>query len=112
MTDLGYRLEKPLVEPDGIPGFDPRRSVEPPTGPADVVLVGVGAMGGIVAPLLAKAGLRVVGLEAGPWRSKESFIPDELGSAYYFRANVGSKLLAEVPRGRRSEEEPTQEATC
>src|SRR5437899_1404261 len=68
-------------------------------------------MGGIVAPLLAKAGLRVVGLEAGPWRSKESFIPDELGSAYYCRANMGPKFLAEVPRWRRSEEEPTQEAT-
>ena len=111
LADLGYSLEKPLVEPDGIPGFDPRRSVEPPTGPADVVLVGVGAMGGIVAPLLAKAGLRVVGLEAGPWRSKESFIPDELGSAYYCRANMGPKFLAEVPRWRRSEVEPTQEAT-
>src|SRR5438876_5677845 len=111
LADLGYSLEKPLVEPDGIPGFDPRRSVEPPTGPADVVLVGVGAMGGIVAPLLAKAGLRVVGLEAGPWRSKERFIPDELGSVYYCRAIMGPKFLAEVPRWRRSEEEPTQEAT-
>src|SRR6266487_4790119 len=47
LADLGYSLEKTPVEPDGIPGFDPRRSVEPPTGPADVVLVGVGAMGGI-----------------------------------------------------------------
>ncbi len=111
LADLGYSLEKPLVEPDGVPGFDPRRSVEPPTGPADVVLVGVGAMGGIVAPLLAKAGLRVVGLEAGPWRSRESFIPDELASAYYCRANMGPKFLAEAPRWRRSEEEPTQEAT-
>ena len=111
LVDLGYSLEKTPVEPDGIPGFDPRRSVEPPTGPADVVLIGVGAMGGIVAPLLAKAGLRVVGLEAGPWRSKESFIPDELGSAYYCRANMGPKFLTEVPRWRRSEEEPTQEAT-
>lgn len=111
LADLGYSLEKPLIEPSDIPGFDPRHSVEPPTGSADVVLVGVGAIGGIIAPLLAKAGLRVVGLEAGIWRSRESFTPDELGATYYCRANMGPKFLSEVPRWRRSQEEPTQEAT-
>ena len=58
-----------------IPGYDPQRGAEPPSGPADVVLVGVGGVGGLVAPVLAKAGLRVVGLEAGPWREARRLRP-------------------------------------
>ena len=59
--------------------------------------VGLGAMGGIVAPILADAGLRVVALEAGPWRTTTSFSPDELGAAYYCRATMGPKFAAETP---------------
>ena len=80
-------------------------------GPADVVLVGMGAMGSVVAPVLARAGLRVVGLEAGPWRTKHDFLPDELRSAYYCRGEMGPKFLNETPRWRRNEGEPTREAT-
>jgi gluconate 2-dehydrogenase alpha chain len=76
-----------------------------------VVLVGMGAMGSVVAPVLARAGLRVVGLEAGPWRTKHDFLPDELGSAYYCRGEMGPKFLSETPRWRRNEGEPTREAT-
>ena len=67
LEDLGYSLDGGPSEPVDIPGYDPQRGAEPPTGPADVVLVGVGAIGSVVAPALARAGLRVVGLEAGPW---------------------------------------------
>jgi flavin-dependent dehydrogenase len=35
----------------------------------DVVIVGLGAVGGVAAPPLARAGLDVVGLEAGSWLS-------------------------------------------
>ena len=76
-----------------------------------MVLVGVGGVGGLVAPVLAKAGLRVVGLEAGPWREGRDFVPDELGSAYYCRGNMGEKFLSEAPRWRRNEGEPAREAT-
>jgi gluconate 2-dehydrogenase alpha chain len=68
-------------------------------------------MGSVVAPVLARAGLRVVGLEAGPWRTKHDFLPDELGSAYYCRGEMGPKFLSETPRWRRNEGEPTREAT-
>jgi gluconate 2-dehydrogenase alpha chain len=81
------------------------------TDEVDVVLVGVGAMGGLVAPVFTEAGLTVVGLEAGPWRSKADFLPDELGQAYYGRGGLGPKFHQEVPRWRRREGEPTVPAT-
>jgi gluconate 2-dehydrogenase alpha chain len=111
LEDVGYSLEGAPSEPVDIPGYDPQKGAEPPSGPADVVLVGMGAMGSVVAPILARAGLRVVGLEAGPWRTRHDFLPDELGSAYYCRGEMGPKFLSETPRWRRNEGEPTREAT-
>jgi gluconate 2-dehydrogenase alpha chain len=98
-------------EPVELAGYDPQRGAEPPAGEADVVLVGVGAMGAVVAPILAGAGLRVVGLEAGPWRTTRDFLPDELRSAYYCRGDMGAKFLAETPRWRRRAGAPTRPAT-
>jgi len=111
LEDVGYSLDGAPSEPVDIPGYDPQRGAEPPSWPADVVLVGMGAMGSVVAPVLARAGLRVVGLEAGPWRTKHDFLPDELGSTYYCRGEMGPKFLSETPRWRRNEGEPTREAT-
>jgi gluconate 2-dehydrogenase alpha chain len=96
---------------DEIPGFDPQRSTEPPSEPVDVVLVGVGGMGGIVAPVLCEAGLKVVGLEAGPWYTQRDFLPDELGTTYYCRAGLGKKFNDETPRWRLGKDDPTREAT-
>ena len=45
---------------------------------ADVVIVGMGAAGGVAALPLARAGLRVVGLEAGTWLDRRDFVPDEI----------------------------------
>src|SRR5918999_1403106 len=84
-------------EPMELAGYDPQRGAAPPAPDADVVLVGVGAMGAVVAPILAGAGLKVVGLEAGPWRTTRDFLPDELRSAYYCRGDMGAKFLAERP---------------
>ena len=45
----------------------------------DVVIVGVGAAGGILAAELGKAGMKVIGLERGPRLTTEDFTPhDEL----------------------------------
>ena len=49
-----------------------RQSTRDEAQAADVILVGMGAMGSVVAPVLARAGLRVVGLEAGPGRGAPS----------------------------------------
>lgn len=111
LADVGYSLDGGPREPIEIPGYDPQRGGEPPSGPADVVLVGVGAAGAQAASILCRAGLRVVGLEVGPWRTKRDFMPDELGSAYYCRGGMGPKFLSETPRWRRNENEAGREAT-
>jgi gluconate 2-dehydrogenase alpha chain len=111
LEDLGFSLDGDPTEVEEIPGYDPQRSVEPPSGPADVVLAGLGGVGGLIAPVLAKAGLRVVALEAGPWRSQGDFVPDELGVAYWCRTNMSQKFMSESPRWRRNDGEPTREAT-
>ena len=98
-------------EDDDVPGFDPQRGAAPPAEEADVVLVGVGGVGGVIAAALAQAGLRVVGLEAGPWWRRDQFQPDELSATYYCRADLGPKFRDETPRWRRNENEPTQELT-
>lgn len=47
----------------------------------DVCIVGVGAAGGVLAYELSKAGLEVVGIEAGPfWNPQTDFASDELHS--------------------------------
>jgi gluconate 2-dehydrogenase alpha chain len=91
---------------------DPWRGARPPDGPADVVLVGVGAVGAMIAPILAGAGLRVVALEAGPWRDRRDFLPDELGMAFYGRASMGPKYNAEWPRWRPDAATPSAPATA
>ena len=47
---------------------------------ADVCIIGAGASGATAAKVLAEAGVRVVALERGPWRRRESFGGDELAN--------------------------------
>jgi gluconate 2-dehydrogenase alpha chain len=86
-------------------------SLHEPEIDADVVLVGVGGVGGMIAPVLCRAGLRVVGLESGPLWQRSDFVPDELGTAYYCRASMGEKFSQETPRWRPSPDVETTEAT-
>jgi gluconate 2-dehydrogenase alpha chain len=110
LVDVAAQLRDRSAEPP-IPGFDPQRGAEGPADAADVVLVGVGGVGGFIAPVLAKAGLKVVGLEAGPWWRLADFQPDELTATYYCRAEMGAKFKSETPRWRGNRHEPTQELT-
>ena len=111
LADIGFGLGGRAGAGTEVPGFDLQRGTEPPSGKADVVLIGVGAVGGFIAPMLAEAGLKVIGLEAGPYRQPEDFVPDELGSAYYCRQNMGKKFMSEEIRWRTGEGEPTRNAT-
>jgi gluconate 2-dehydrogenase alpha chain len=107
LADLDYSNRKRK----SIPGFDPHRGGAEPAPDADILLVGAGTLGSLVAPIFAKAGLKVVALEPGPFRTLVDYLPDELGSTYYCRANMGAKFMSEIPQWRRNEGEPTQDAT-
>jgi gluconate 2-dehydrogenase alpha chain len=65
----------------------------------DVAIVGLGAAGGIAALRLARAGLRVVGLDAGPRVQASDFLFDELSND--IRNVLGqTKVNREVPTWR------------
>ena len=52
-----------------------------PDEEVDVCIVGVGSAGGVLLQRLARAGFRVVGLEAGPfWDTERDWVSDEAGS--------------------------------
>jgi gluconate 2-dehydrogenase alpha chain len=104
-------IQLPKASSLTIPNYDPQRGALDPAPDTDVVLVGAGSVGSVVAPILAKAGLKVVALEPGPFRTRFDYLPDELGAAYYCRATMGPKFASEIPRWRRNEGDPTTEAT-
>jgi gluconate 2-dehydrogenase alpha chain len=77
----------------------------------DVVIIGMGAVGGVVADVLTEAGLKVVGLEAGPRLEKTDFIKrfDEIGEGFTIRNSLGGpKFNREVPTWRPTAGEPVQ----
>ncbi len=74
--------------------------------PTDVVLVGVGAVGGVAALPLTSAGLDVIGLEAGNWLTARDFAPDELRNNVRGWPQSVQKANREVPTHRRSEGAP------
>ncbi len=69
----------------------------------DVVVVGLGAAGGVAVLPLAEAGLKVVGLEAGTWLTRKDFAPDEI------RFNIRDWPMAVQ---KANHEVPTHRATA
>lgn len=72
----------------------------------DVVIIGVGAVGGVAALPLARAGLQVIGLEAGTWLTPRDFAPDELRNNVRGWPQAAQKANREVPTHRRNESAP------
>ena len=66
----------------------------------DVVIVGMGAAGGVAALPLTNAGLKVVGLEAGGWLSPRDFAPDELRNGARNWPQSVQKAAEEAPTVR------------
>jgi choline dehydrogenase-like flavoprotein len=53
---------------------------KPKPARADIVIIGAGASGATAAKVLTERGMRVVALERGPWRKRETFGGDELAN--------------------------------
>src|SRR5215204_4919366 len=66
----------------------------------DVVVVGLGAAGGVSVLPLTQAGIDVVGLEAGTWLTKRDFAPDELRNNVRDWPMAVQKAQQEVPTHR------------
>lgn len=66
----------------------------------DVVIIGMGAAGGVAALPLTNAGLKVVGLEAGGWLSPRDFAPDELRNGSRNWPQTVQKCATEAPTVR------------
>src|SRR5690349_18457916 len=79
-----------------------------PLPKADVVIVGIGAAGGIAAHVLTQAGVNVVAIEAGPRLSVDDFVPkmDEIADS--IRNWTGApKFNQELPTWRPDAKSPT-----
>src|SRR4029077_9717703 len=78
--------------------------------PVDVVVVGPGAAGGVAVLPLARAGLKVVGIEAGTWMTKEPgkfFHADEIFNNVRGLVTTGNKVRGEIPTVRAGLTGPT-----
>ncbi|HMJ84188.1 MAG TPA: hypothetical protein VK504_13505, partial [Vicinamibacterales bacterium] len=73
----------------------------------DVVIIGLGAVGGVAALPLAQAGIEVVGLEAGTWLTRRDFAPDELRNNYRGWPQGVQKANQEIPTSRATASSPT-----
>ena len=71
----------------------------------DVVIVGMGAAGGVAALPLTNAGLKVVGLEAGGWLNPRDFAPDELRNNNRNWPQTIQKAASEAPTVRANPSE-------
>ena len=71
----------------------------------DVVVIGLGAVGGVAVLPLVSAGLNVVGLEAGSWLTTKDFAPDELRNNTRDWPQAVQKANQEVPTTRANDSE-------
>ena len=80
-------------------------------GQPDAIVIGLGFAGATVAYALAKGGMRVLGLEAGPRRTMEEYRLDEISESVFQRARLGPKFNTELQTWRHAEGQPTRPAT-
>ena len=72
----------------------------------DVVVVGLGAVGGVAVLPLTEAGVDVVALEAGGWLRANDHAPDELYNNYRGWPDSAQKANREIPVHRRNASAP------
>ena len=73
----------------------------------DVVVVGLGAAGGVAVLPLTQAGIEVVGLEAGTRLTRRDFAPDEIRNNVRDWPMAVQKANQEVPTSRATASSPT-----
>lgn len=78
--------------------------------PVDVAVIGLGAAGGVAVLPLARAGLKVAGIEAGTWMDPRTFRPDELHNNVRGLLTSVPKANREVPTVRENQSSPTRRA--
>lgn len=81
----------------------------------DVVIIGLGAAGGVAAHVLTQAGLNVVGIEAGPHLTTDDFVKrlDEVGEGFSYRNSMGGpKFNREIPTVRPNAQTPAGPPTA
>jgi len=78
--------------------------------PVDVAVIGLGAAGGVAVLPLARAGLKVAGLEAGTWMDPRTFRPDELHNNVRGLLTSVPKANREVPTVRDGPSSPSRRA--
>lgn len=72
----------------------------------DVVVIGLGAAGGVAVLPLARAGLKIVGLEAGGWFQAKEHLPDEIRNNIRHWPHAVQKANLEVPTVRNGPNGP------
>ncbi len=80
--------------------------------PVDVAVIGLGAAGGVAVLPLARAGLRIVGIEAGGWMDPHSFRPDEIHNNVRHLVTSVPKTQREIPTIRTSPGAPARQAAA
>lgn len=77
----------------------------------DVVVIGLGAAGGVAVLPLARAGLQVIGLEAGSWMNPgEDYRADEIHNNVRSLVTSGHKVGSEIPTFRTSPDQVARQA--
>jgi gluconate 2-dehydrogenase alpha chain len=76
--------------------------------PVDVVVVGLGAAGGVAVLPMARAGLKIAALEAGSWMKPSDFKADEIHNNVRRLVTTGRKVWNEIPTFRTGPGQPTR----
>ena len=73
---------------------------------SNVAVIGLGAAGGLAVLPLARAGLKIVGLEAGGWLQPEDHLPDEIRNNIRHWPHSVQKVNQEIPTARVGRDGP------